>query len=66
MTTTTLKNGATVIAQLPSGDRTFVAAEWHGTMPFVTWAIDDDGNAYWGRYFATRDEAIENLKERAA
>ncbi len=66
MSAVTLRNGAEVIAQMPLGDRMYVAAKWHGAHPYVTWAVDDDGNAYWGKYFATQEEAISNLWERAA
>lgn len=69
-----LPNGAKVIAfkgfmkesPAPAGCR--VLCEWHNGPSdrtlFVTWALDEACNAYWGHYFETFDEAFNDFKER--
>jgi hypothetical protein len=58
-----LANGATVIAFFAIDDRMIVAAKWHGDQ-YVTWRVDEKGNAFLGHYFTNRDDAINDLKER--
>lgn len=53
-----LNNGATVIGQL--GD--VVIAQWG--KEFVTWRIDNEGNAYCGHYFRNEDEAKQDFLRR--
>lgn len=63
----TLTNGAKVLAvkQLIGGHATVVAEKSPDSVhPFVTWAVDENGDAYWGHYFKTYDEALEDWKER--
>jgi len=36
-------------------------AEYH---PYVTWRLDEVGNAFWGHYFKTLEEARDDFKER--
>lgn len=58
-----LKNGAEVIAR----DGGIVLAHWAGTVhPWVTWKVDREDNAYWGRYFANYDTALLDFVNRAA
>ena len=57
-----LKNGADLIAKY--GD--IVLASWDGhTFPYVTWKVDSEGNAYWGRYFADYNAALMDFVNRA-
>lgn len=46
---------AVVVCRLPHNELT----------PYVTWAVGRDGDAYWGHYFKTFDEAIEDWRNRA-
>ncbi|NIW99064.1 MAG: hypothetical protein GWN13_12630 [Phycisphaerae bacterium] len=59
-----LNNGARVLsyAQAVCG-RFYVAAEWHDE--YVTWAIDEEGNAFWGHYFDEPGDAFNDLQKRA-
>jgi hypothetical protein len=59
-----LSNGATILAVYARGDRRFVLADNVGAQPFVTWAIDDEGDAFRGRFFTSLDEAAADLTER--
>jgi len=58
---TTLRNGAELLQQIGS----VVLAKTGGYMPFVTWTVDADGNAYWGHYHKTLTEAAREFEERA-
>lgn len=63
-----LNNGAEIKAfKQMIGRHMVVLAFWegHDPMPWVTWAVDDNGDAYWGHYFKTSDEAFDDWKERA-
>ena len=58
-----LKNGAEVIAR----DGNIVLARWDAVAhPWVTWHVDAEDNAYWGRYFDNPGSAIKNFAERTA
>ena len=61
-----LKNGATVLElDNTSG---VVLAHWprNGRTEYVTWAVDNEGNCYWGHYFHTEAEARDDYLERLA
>jgi len=58
----TLNNGASVLAVKPSQNGFVVLANFNGS--FVTWAVDNDMNAYWGHYFETQDEALDDFNIR--
>jgi hypothetical protein len=61
----TLKNGATEIARLVTGDKIVVLAKRDTDYePYVTWRMDADGNCYWGHYFATHNEATADFISR--
>ena len=66
-TGTILPNGAAVvevIAQSP--DRMWVLAHRdEAYQQWVTWAVDRDGNCYWGHYLDTQTEARADLIARA-
>jgi hypothetical protein len=57
-----LKNGARVIHQMND----VVLAEWDkGTrVEYVTWRIDNSGNAYCGHYKQTLAEALADFRKR--
>ena len=60
-----LKNGATEIARIEiNGDIAVMAKRDDSYQPYVTWRMDNDGNCYWGHYFATHNEAAADLLER--
>lgn len=68
MTKQTLKNGATVEMLIETDtDERYVLANTGGYQPYVTWAMDSEGNCYWGHYFAKDqfDEAKADLVQRA-
>ncbi len=53
----TLPNGAIVIAcSQSSHERTFVVLALWRDAEYVTWITDEEGEAFWGRYF---DEDLE-------
>jgi hypothetical protein len=56
-----LNNGAEIIEQ--RGE--VVLARWNSPHPFVTWRVDDEGNAYWGHYFKTELEARYSFERRS-
>ena len=31
---------------------------------YVTWAVDDNGDAYWGHYFNNEDDALVDWEKR--
>lgn len=65
---TKLKNGAEVLVDIrkANGDR-YVAALWKDE--YVTWTVDDEGNAYLGHYYGEgvqgEAKAFRNVAERA-
>lgn len=58
-----LKNGATVLERKPG----VVLAVWNkGTRrEFITWAISDDGDTFWGHYFDKLAPAVEDFEKRS-
>jgi len=61
----TLKNGAKVVDFRIYGSGEIIAlCEWHGYHPFVTWRLDQEGNAYWGHYFETLEAAHADFEGR--
>lgn len=62
-----LKNGAKIV-QLETRKKDyqqFVLAFWSGhTCPWVTWAMDSEGNTYWGHYFGNEESARLDLAKR--
>jgi len=65
-----LRNRAYVYGIAPaSSDRSYrVVMAWYdgSPHPWVTWAIDDEGNAFWGHYHTRPDVAFADFKERIA
>lgn len=65
-----LPNGAVVVAAEPNGEYVVVLAVRPPRAPgrydqYVTWKVDpDSGDAYWGDYFVSFDEAVANFKAR--
>jgi hypothetical protein len=60
-----LPNGATVLSVLTKADgRRYVLADDGGAQPFVTWAIDNKGDAFLGRCFSDIVAAAKDLTER--
>jgi hypothetical protein len=57
-----LNNGAVVIEQ--KGD--VVLARWDRDGKYVTWKVDNEGNAYWGHYFTALSDAVADFNKRAA
>jgi len=58
-----LQNGARVLLGHVGG---VVLAYWEGRLhPYVTWATDRDGAAYWGHYHADLVAAVADFAERA-
>lgn len=69
-TTNILKNGAEVINRwyCEQRERWIVLACWQrGSVgwEYITWATDDCGNAYWGHYFNTYQQALEDFNKRS-
>jgi hypothetical protein len=59
-----LANGATVLAAYTNANgQRYVLADV-GAEPYVTWALDNEGNAFSGRYFSDLTEAAQDLAER--
>ena len=58
----TLNNGAFVLAVKPSQNGFIVMAKFNGS--FVTWSVDNKMDSYWGHYFETLDEALEDFNIR--
>ena len=56
-----LKNGAEILAQKIAKNGFIVLAKVKGYHPFVTWYADKSGNAYWGHYFSSHDEALTDF-----
>jgi tellurite resistance-related uncharacterized protein len=55
-----LPNGAQILRRHNAGmGRYVVLCVWRGAQPYVTWATDNQGRAYWGHYF-TRLDCAEN------
>ena len=64
-----LPNGAEILQYKHDhkNNRSVVLCKQEGKVqPYVTWVVDTDGNADWGRYFFADqyEEAIENFKIR--
>ena len=60
-----LKNGAVVDYFVITPHATTVLAYWEGNYhPWVTWRLDEKGNAHLGNYFKDHEDAAKNLKER--
>jgi hypothetical protein len=60
-----LPNGATVLSVLTKPDgRRYVLADDGGVQPFVTWEIDNKGDAFLGRSFSNIVAAAKDLTER--
>ena len=57
-----LNNGAIVLCQ----KRDIVLAHWKkgDNLEFVTWCVDNNGNAFWGCYFDELHKAILAFKKR--
>jgi hypothetical protein len=62
----TLPNGAQVLRRIQvEPNFWFVLAFWSGhTAPYVTWATDSEGNAYWGNYHREFHEADTDFARR--
>ena len=63
-----LKNGATVIASQqvePDGRVVLAKTQGESACPYVTWAVDDEGNAYWGHYYIDLMDAFADFTSRA-
>jgi hypothetical protein len=56
-----LPNGARVVEA--RGD--VVLAHCGGYHPYVTWQVDQCGNAFWGHYFEDISTAVADYNERA-
>lgn len=65
-----LRNRAYVYGIAPAtSDRNYrVVMAWYdgSPHPWVTWAIDDEGNAFWGHYHTRPDVAFADFQERIA
>ncbi len=62
----TLPNGALCIARLENmHGEAFVAAETDGAQKYATWQINDNLETFWGHYFSTHAEAMQDLAQRA-
>lgn len=48
----TLKNGALVLQHTVRDDKEIVLCSWKDGHEFVTWRLDNEGNAFWGHYFS--------------
>lgn len=60
-----INNGAVVLkAERIEDNMTLVLAAWKAITEFVTWMVDEDGNAFWGHYHRDVLEAAENFKNR--
>lgn len=58
-----LNNGAEILAYKKRlNNHMIVLAKWGEE--FVTWAVSDNGDAYWGHYFKTEDEASADWEKR--
>lgn len=57
-----LKNGCRVLMKHTG----VVLCHRPGTsQPYVTWRVNDAGEAYWGHYFTAYEEAVHSFNERA-
>jgi hypothetical protein len=64
---TRLNNGAVVAdTAINSRNDRYVVAYWSMCDQFVTWAVDNEGNAYWGHYFERLTDACNDLQNRVA
>lgn len=58
-----LPNGARVIER--RGDYVLAHFEDNSYTPYVTWAINDRDETFWGHYHKTITEAAKEFEERA-
>jgi hypothetical protein len=62
-TATQLPNDAIILARhIPT--KTVLCQREHSYQPFVTWKVDDEGNAYWGHYFERQETALRAFADR--
>jgi hypothetical protein len=62
---TKLPNGATILSALTKTDgRRYVLADGGGAEPYVTWQVDDRGDAFLGRSFTDIVAAAKDLTQR--
>lgn len=62
-----LHNGSTVLAaaRAANGDGFVLALIAKGQrVEFATWAVEGEGNTFWGHYFDTLDNALADLHTR--
>ena len=60
-----LNNGSEILAQKIAKNGFIVLAKVKfGQGQFVTWYADKNGDAYWGHYFSSHDEAMADFYER--
>lgn len=63
-TAATLPNGADILDRRTVGEGQVVLARYYGAQPFVTWRVDQDGNAYWGHYHRELVDAAQDFRTR--
>jgi len=62
-----LNNGAEILAYKKRLRGVMVVlAKWNSTgkEEYVTWVVDDNGDAYWGHYFNNEDDALVDWEKR--
>lgn len=61
-----LRNGATILAARTKGKDTIVLADWprNGDREFITWVVDNEGNAVHGNYFRVYERAQIDFARR--
>lgn len=64
-----LRNGAKIVGYLAHADtnKRVVFCEWpenDSVLKYVTWRVDEEGNAFWGHYFSDRELAKTDFVER--
>ena len=60
-----LKNGAVILEHDPATGSVLASWDKGNRTEYVTWRVDDDGNAYWGHYFDSVTDAADDFKKRA-
>lgn len=63
-TANTLPNGAEILER--NVFHRIVYCYWHGAQPYVTWKVDDEGNAFWGHYFANAEDGHKGFLKRVS
>lgn len=59
-----LSNGAVVLDRHYTTERGWtVLCDYGGVQPYVTWRLDQNGNAFWGHYFRELESAQEHFKK---